>query len=170
MADEKININGANGANDANRDDFSWLFEGLNNNSLSSNEKRKRDSNDVNGDIPSTKISKEYQEILDENNYDDYVCVNCKIAVEAFEKNGSLPLHSLHPQPSLRSYTKENKESFWNDLSIKLKLIGTAGSDNYMFYLYRDNDGYVYNIYTIAHDKYYVSHKYEKGYVEPSDF
>ena len=152
-----------------------------------SDEKRKSESN-LNSDKPSTKISKQNLETEEEiflnwvgisnqcnensssENNDDYMLDNCKNAVKAFKENGSIPLHSLIPQPSLRSYTKENKEIFWNDPSIKLTIIGTSGGDRYMFYLYRDDDDNAYDIYTNAHNKYYVSHKYEKKYVEPPDY
>ncbi len=55
---------------------------------------------------------------------------------------------TLHPISSIRHYTKKSQERFFSDTNIKIMLYGDAGGGMYSFYLFRDDDNRMYDMYT----------------------
>jgi hypothetical protein len=75
-------------------------------------------------------------------------------------------LPSLYPTPSIRKYTKKSRKAFFEDHNIKTMLFGDSGGGNYSFYLFRDYDNIVYDIYITSSNECYVRYVYEENYTE----
>jgi hypothetical protein len=78
-------------------------------------------------------------------------------------KNNDCVLPALYPSSSIRSYTKESRKRFFENHDIKIIQYGDSGGGNYTFFLFRDDDNCIYDIY-IAWDKCHILHVYDENY------
>ena len=63
----------------------------------------------------------------------------------------------LHPSPSIRFYTENAQKRFFEDENIKISLYGDSGGDMYQFYLFRNSNNRIYDIYFNGyHNKCYI--------------
>ena len=73
--------------------------------------------------------------------------------------------HCLAPTCTNRDDTEKKQKSFFEDPTIKIMCYGSTGGGRYSFYLFRDDDGRMYDIYKIpsygeTEQLFYVSHGY----------
>jgi len=71
----------------------------------------------------------------------------------------------LQPTSSIRHDTEELRKRFFSDSNIKIMCYGDSGGGMYTFYLFRDDDNNMYDIYKIpsfgeSTQRCYVSCKY----------
>ena len=62
----------------------------------------------------------------------------------------------LNPSPSTRYYTKNIIDQFYDNPNLRAVEFADSSNFRYSFYLYRDNNGQVHEIYKNSYDEYHL--------------